>query len=305
MKETCYWQARRWHSLLGYDSVSDLIGKNIAHSFYFHPEERVKLLAELNSRGSVTDYEVTLKKRNGTPVAVSTSSHRYFDQSGNFLGVEGIFRDITERKKMENSLRVNEEKYRSLVDNLNVGVYRNTAEFPGRWLWANPAFVRMFGYDSLDECLERPVTDFYVSPDERKKFVGMVETDGFVRDYKLQLKKRDGSPIWVSITAQAKKNPEGKVEWIDGICDDITALKNAEERARRYQLEMSRAIDYLPDATFVIDRRGTVIAWNRAIEEMTGVLAGDIIGRGDYEYALPFYGYRAADPDRSHLCIGR
>jgi len=407
--------------LLGYDSVSDLLGKSIAKSFYYRPEERSKLLDELSRRGSVTDYEVTLKKRDGTPVLVSTSSHKYYNSAGTFLGVEGTFRDITgrkhteealreserrfraifdqtfqfmgllspdgtvievnrtalkfsgiagseilgrpfwetpfwthshelqeklrraiqdaargefvrfeathpaadgslhdidfslkpvrdeaghvillipegrditERKKMENSLRANEEKYRSLVDNLNVGVYRNTPEFPGRWLWANPAFIRIFGYDSLQDCLERPVTDLYADPEERKKLIDVLKTEGFVRDYELQLKKNDGKIIWVSVTAQAKKNPDGSIAWIDGICDDVTALKDAEERARRYQVEMSMALDYLPDATFIIDRKGTVIAWNRAIEDMTGVRAKEIIGRGDFEYAIPFYGTR-------------
>ncbi len=275
--------------LLGFASVSELIGKNIAQTLYYNPEERKKLLAEISSRGSVTNYEVTLKKQDGTPVIVSTSSHRYFDQSGNFRGVEGIFQDITERKKMENLLKANEEKYRSLVDNLNVGVYRNTAEFPGRTLWANPAFIRMLGYDSLEDCLNYPVMDNYVNPEERTNVILKLKTDGFVKNNELQLKKKDGTLIWVSITAQAKKNPDGKIAWIDGICDDISALKDAEERSRRYQFEMSRAIDYLPDATFIIDRKGSVIAWNRAIEVMTGVKANDIIGKGDYEYAIPFY----------------
>ncbi|MDD1693743.1 MAG: PAS domain S-box protein [Methanoregula sp.] len=277
-------------SLLGYDSVSDLIGKNIAQTFYYLPEERTILLAELSSRGAVTDYEVTLKRRDGTPVPVSTSSHRYYDENGKVLGVEGIFRDITERKEMEDTLRANEEKYRSLVDNLNVGVYRNTAEYPGQWLWANPAFVRIFGYDSLSECLERSVTDFYVNREDRKKFIGDLMANGFVRDYKVQLKRKDGTPVWVSINAQTRKSPDGAIVWIDGICDDITAFLEAEEKARKNQLDMTRAIDYLPDATFIIDRKGTVIAWNRAIEEMTGVRATDIIGRGEYEYAIPFYG---------------
>ncbi|MFA4877937.1 MAG: PAS domain S-box protein [Methanoregula sp.] len=408
-------------SLLGYDSVSDLIGKNIAQDLYYDPEERSKLLAEISGRGSVTDYEVMLKKRDGTPVPVSTNSHKYFDSAGSYLGVEGTFRDIsgrklaeealreserrfraifdqtyqfmglmtpdgtlveanqtalafsgikesdimgkpfwetpwwthseelqkklqraiqdaafgefvrfeathpgadgnlhyidfsikpvkdetgqvvllipegrdiTERKNMEIALRANEEKYRSLVDNLNVGVYRNTPEFPGRWLSANPALVRIFGYDSLDELLECPVTDIYANSKDRENFIQVLKREGFVRDHELRLKKKDGTPIWVSINAMAKKDPDGTVAWIDGICDDITALKDAEERAARYQLEMSRAIDYLPDATFIIDRKGMVIAWNRAIEEMTGVQAKDIIGRGEYEYAIPFYGER-------------
>jgi PAS domain S-box-containing protein len=276
--------------LLGYNSVSELIGKNIAQTIYCDPEERSKLLAEISTKGSVKDYEVTLKKRDGTPVPVATSSHKYFDPTGHFLGVEGIFRDITERKRMEESLRANEEKYRSLVDNLNVGIYRNTVGFPDRWLWVNPAFVKMLGYDSLHECLEHPVTDIYANPEERREIIHMLETNDFIRNRELQLKKKNGSLIWVSVTAQPKRNTDGTIAWVDGICDDITALKEAEASVRHHQFEMSRAIDYLPDATFIIDRKGTVIAWNRAIEEMTGIRASDIIGKGDFEYAIPFYG---------------
>jgi len=63
------------------------------------------------------------------------------------------------------------------------------------------------------------------------------------------------------------------------------ALKDSERR-------LGDIIDFLPDATFVINRDGIVIAWNRAIEKMTGVKAADILGRGNYDYALPFHGER-------------
>ncbi|MCK9581337.1 MAG: PAS domain S-box protein [Methanoregula sp.] len=92
-------------SVLGYDSLSELYGKNIARTFYHNPEQRTQFISDINRSGSVTNYEVTLKKRDGTPVFVLTSSHKYYDQSGNFQGIEGIFRDITERKKAENELR--------------------------------------------------------------------------------------------------------------------------------------------------------------------------------------------------------
>jgi PAS domain S-box-containing protein len=69
-------------------------------------------------------------------------------------------------------------------------------------------------------------------------------------------------------------------------------LKDSEAVLQDSERRLSQIIDFLPDATFAIDRAGRVIAWNRAIEEMTGVAAADIIGKGDYEYALPFYGKR-------------
>ena len=88
--------------LLGHNSPKEIIGKNLAKDFYYFPEDRKSLLEELKKRkGSVKDHEVTLKKRDGTPVIVSTSSHYYYDKEGNIAGVEGIFLDITERKQNE------------------------------------------------------------------------------------------------------------------------------------------------------------------------------------------------------------
>jgi len=88
--------------LLGYNSPKEVIGKNLAKDLYYIPEDRKKFLEDLQKRkGSVKDYEVTLKKRDGTPVIVSTSSHYYYDKEGNIAGVEGIFMDITERKQNE------------------------------------------------------------------------------------------------------------------------------------------------------------------------------------------------------------
>ncbi|MCU0485862.1 MAG: GAF domain-containing protein [Anaerolineales bacterium] len=69
-------------------------------------------------------------------------------------------------------------------------------------------------------------------------------------------------------------------------------IKRQEQLARETQRRMADIIEFLPDATLVIDSTGRVIAWNRAIEEMTGVKAADMLGKGNYEYALPFYGER-------------
>ena len=73
---------------------------------------------------------------------------------------------------------------------------------------------------------------------------------------------------------------------------DITDRKQAEEALKESQQQLADIIDFLPDATFVVDGNGKVIAWNRAIEDMTGVSARDMLGKGDYEYSLPFYGVR-------------
>jgi PAS domain S-box-containing protein len=73
---------------------------------------------------------------------------------------------------------------------------------------------------------------------------------------------------------------------------ELAERKRAQEALRESQQQLADIINFLPDATFVVDRGGKVIAWNRAMEEMTGIEAADMLGKGNYEYALPFYGER-------------
>ena len=88
--------------LFGYSSPEDILGKNISQHLYFAPEERKKYLEELEkNNGNLKDFELTLKKKDGTPLIISDTSHYYYDKEGNIAGVEGIFVDITERKQNE------------------------------------------------------------------------------------------------------------------------------------------------------------------------------------------------------------
>jgi PAS domain S-box-containing protein len=93
--------SRSWAVLLGYDTTDECIGRNIAADFYQDPEDRKKFLDDISQNGKVTNYEVRLRKRDGTPVLVETSSHIQYGPDGSVTGIEGIFRDITERKHQE------------------------------------------------------------------------------------------------------------------------------------------------------------------------------------------------------------
>ena len=91
------------------------------------------------------------------------------------------------------------------------------------------------------------------------------------------------------VVAAALRRQKDALERELGRANDITGRKRAEDALRESQWRLSEIIGFLPDATFVVDREGKVIAWNRAVEKMTGVKAEDMLGKGDYEYALPFY----------------
>ena len=97
---------------------------------------------------------------------------------------------------------------------------------------------------------------------------------------------------WIKVNYEPDLDDQGKVKGIIVLSYDITELKQAEEDVRNSERRFADIINFLPDATFVIDTERKVIAWNRAIEELTGVKAQEIVGKGNYEYAIPFYGRR-------------
>jgi PAS domain S-box-containing protein len=102
-----------------------------------------------------------------------------------------------------------------------------------------------------------------------------------------RLRRRDGGTVTVELTL--RQLPDGGRV---GVARDVGGQRAVEDRLRRSERMMADIISFLPDATFAIDTRGVVIAWNRAMEVMTGVPAADMVGRGDHEYSRPFYGER-------------
>ncbi len=96
--------------IVGYDNTDDTLGLNIVETFYYHPEDRVTFLRELQKQGSVLDFEIVLRRRDGTPISVETNSHLIFDEQRKPIGVEGVFRDITKRKQAEQERAALEEQ---------------------------------------------------------------------------------------------------------------------------------------------------------------------------------------------------
>jgi len=101
-----------------------------------------------------------------------------------------------------------------------------------------------------------------------------------------------GRRTYIWATASPLRDDEGVIIGAIESIRDITERKEAEDALRDSERRLADIINFLPDATFVIDRQGTVIAWNRAIEAMTGIKAKEMLGKGHHAYALPFYGKR-------------
>jgi PAS domain S-box-containing protein len=157
----------------------------------------------------------------------------------------------------------------------------------------NQAAERLFGY-TKEEVIGKNLDQLVAyQPDCMAEAVVLDEqtgSGGIVQCITKRCRK-DGSLVDVQLSG-VPVVVDGKQTGVIAIYHDLTELKRAEEAILESQRRMADIINFLPDATFVIDWEGTVIAWNHAIEEMTGVKAEEILGKGNYEYAIPFYGER-------------
>jgi len=257
--------------MFGFDSVGAFMEVSVA-DLYVDPEERQRFVDEVRKSGFVKEWELRLKKRDGTPFWASCTATVKTDESGAIQWMDGIIYDISDRKEAEERLRESEEAHRTLIDNLSAGVYRNTGGPKGRFIRANPAIARMFGFDSVEAFMEVSVADLYVDPEERQRFVDEVRKSGFVKEWELRLKKRDGTPFWASCTATVKTDESGAIQWMDGIIYDISDRKEAEERLRESEEEHRTLIENLSAGVYrnTGGPKGRFIRANPAIARMFG-----------------------------------
>ena len=261
----------------------------------WHASEARVVTEQVLLRGYSEVYEKEYRRKDGTIFPVELRAFLIRDANDQPSAMWAIVRDITERKLAEQALcEVNdqlerrvqertaelqtanaalaesEERYRSLVNNLNVGVYRNTPGPDGRFIQVNPALARMHGYDSVEEFQKVRVADLYVNPGERELFVAGLLRQGAVVNHELRLKKQDGTAIYASVNATVHRAPDGEVDWIDGVLEDITQRKQA-ERTLAEALELNRTLISASTVGIAAYKAsGQCILANEALARITG-----------------------------------
>jgi PAS domain S-box-containing protein len=134
--------------------------------------------------------------------------------------------DISKRKKAEVALRESEAKYRNVIEHIQDVFYRT--DNSGNIIMASPSIVRVFGYESIDEFLNKPITMLYRDPEQRNAFLGEIAENGFVDNYPVNLKKKDGTPVIISASSHYYHDNSGNILGVEGIIRDITFEKEAE-----------------------------------------------------------------------------
>jgi len=195
--------------------------------------------------------------------------------------LQATVRDISEQKGILEAFQESEMRYRSLVENVNIGVYRNTGGPKGVFLEANPAIVKMFGYGSRDEFLKIHVSDLYENAEDRAAFVKDALEKGFVKNKVIRLKTKDGSPFWGAVTANIAYDENGNIKWMDGVIEDITERKLAEDALKKERDFVQTLVQASPAYFVAMDASGKTIMMNESMLNALGYQRDEVIGK-DY-----------------------
>jgi PAS domain S-box-containing protein len=251
-----------------------------------YPREECPIYAALREATAASGAEEVFWRKDGTSFSVEYSSAPLYGQ-GELQGAVVTFRDITKRKLAENALKESAEINDAIINQASEGIVLVDPQTL-RFVQFNDAACHGLGY-SREEFAA--ITLHEIQGIQTGVQVGdllekVLET-GHAR-FENRQRLKDGSlrDVLTSVAVLPDRN------YLVAVWLDITELKRAEQNLVESKRRLSQIIDFLPDATFVVDKNGQVIAWNRAAEAMTGIGAKDMIGKGNYEYSLPFYGER-------------
>lgn len=177
-----------------------------------------------------------------------------------------------------NKLKESENRYRTLFENAQVGIYRTTPD--GQIKMVNPRLLEMLGFSSLEELISRNLEDEGFSEDSpRSKFKEILTRNGEVNNFESIWQKKNGENIYVRENARELRGYDNELLFYDGTVEDITELKLTIEKVE----EQATLLDIATDAIYVLDMEDNIVYWNRSSEQLYGWESDHTIGKKSFE----------------------
>jgi PAS domain S-box-containing protein len=218
-------------------TLDEVIGSSF--NDHVHPDQKADSRASmgrlLSGEVDVVSVERHLVRKDSNDFWGHISARRLEGPDGKVTALVGIVTDITEVKNATEALKRSEEKYRSLFEESKDVIYISSPE--GKFIDINPAGVALFGYSSKEEFLAVDITrQLYVDPSERTKFMQSIEKQGFVTDYEVRMKRKNGEELSVmTIFGSTVRNEQGNIVAYRGIMRDMTEHRKLEQQLRESQ----------------------------------------------------------------------
>lgn len=193
-------------------------------------------------------------------------------------------KDITERKKAEEALRENEEKYRAIFESINDVYFRTDSD--GRVTLISPSVRIQAGWDP-EEIVGKQVADFYLNPDDHKKTMEKLNESGVVNDYELKLLAKDGSVIETSASSNLVFDKNGKSVGLEGVLRNITERKRAEVELQAREAYLDHLIEGAQEAIVMADNDGKARRINKEFTKLFGYTHEEVEGHVIDELIVP------------------
>ena len=229
------------------------------------------------------------------PMAISLSA----GQSFGHRFVVAIARDISERKRVSAAIQSSEERYRTLQENLPLGIYRATKE--GRILAVNPAFISLLGYTSRLEMLSISTKDLYYHVRDRQKLWKLLEKEGSVKNFEVRLLRKDGSPLWTSLNVKAVQDDDNHIIYIDGIVEDISERRLVKEALVESEERYRILAETAQDIIILHDLNGKILYINQAGLTCLGYRKNQLIGKSVMDFVSPVYKQEVLNRQKQRL----
>ncbi len=221
-----------WQSIMGF-SREEVIGHRSVDLGIIESGDSQGNLDRLGHDDLMPHRELTLTSKSGTKQIFIVYAHS-IELNGEPHIIWNLL-DITRRKAAERALSDSEAQLRSMVDNAPYAIYRTIVEEGGKFLYVNPALVRMLGYDSRREVLELNLEkDVYNDVDERKAVINSMTSQGKYTNLEINWRKKDGKTLTLSSSGRLLRTPDGK-EFFESIAEDVTERRVLEKELRQAQ----------------------------------------------------------------------
>jgi PAS domain S-box-containing protein len=225
------WVNQACAEMFGYNFPEDMMGTKVKN-IYVDPGDRWRLLEILENHGIWRNFVSNCKKRDGDPLYTERTTNMIRNEDGEPVLIEGIIRDITERRRLENELKESVQRERELFNSLSEGVYQCEPGSEGAFTWVNQNCAEMFGYKSPEEMMGVKTKDIYADPEDRWNHLEKLEKYGFLRNFVSNCRKKSGECFYTERTANLIRNEDGKPVTIEGIIRDITEQKQLKKKLK-------------------------------------------------------------------------
>jgi len=261
-------------------SRNELIGTDFA-DYFTDPENARAGYQQAFRDGSVRDYELEIRHKNGSLTQVTYNASVYSDESGTIIGLFAAARDISDRKRAERALQAASAYNRSLIEASLDPLVTISAE--GKITDVNTGTERVTGH-SRNELIGSDFADYFTDPENARAGYQQAFRDGSVRDYELEIRHRSGSLTQVTYNASVYSDESANIIGLFAAARDISDRKRAEKALQTASAYNRSLIEASLDPLVTISGEGKITDVNRGTERVTGYSRNELIATDFADY---------------------